>query len=487
MYLNDFSLTFVIIFLIGWYVLQGIAYYKFFEKADEAGWIGFVPFYNYYIHLKLVGRPLWWVLMLFVPVINFFVALTMHLDLLKSYGRYSYFDQAVGVILAPFYMVYVAFSDTKYLGKATEMPKEKKSTGKEWFEAIVFAVFAATFIRWVFMEAYVIPTPSMEKSLLVGDFLFVSKLEYGPRTPKTPLQIPLTHAKIWGTEIPSYLDFIELPHWRLPALGKVERSDVVVFNYPVADQFNRRPDGGYHPLDLGTHYIKRCVAIPGDVLEVRSGQVFVNNEALENPEEMQMRYFLETDQDIRDRVFLSYDVWEFRKAFGPDRKQGYMVHTTPDIAEKMANELQFIKTSTLMVSEEGRIDTQIFPDGREFPWNADNYGPLTIPSREWTIEMNEENLNKYGTTILNYEDLENVSIKDKQLFIDGAAVSNYTFKRDYYFMMGDNRHNSLDSRFFGFVSEDYIVGEASFIWMSLDEKENLLSKVRWSRLFKGIE
>ncbi len=476
MYYNDFSLTSVLIFIVGWYILQGIAYYKFFEKAGQPSWIGFVPFYNYYVHLKIVGRPEWWVFLLLIPVINFFVALTMHLDLLKSFGKYTYFDQAVGVILAPFYMLYVAFSDTTYLGKATELPKEKKTTGQEWFEAIVFAVFAATFIRWVFMEAYVIPTPSMERSLLVGDFLFVSKIEYGPRSPKTPLQIPLTHAKIWGTEIPSYLSFAQLPQLRFPALGTVERNDVVVFNYPPEFE---------HPKDLRTHYIKRCVGLPGDVVEVREGQAFVNNEPLENPELMQMRYFLETDQVIRDRIFLEYGVWEYQQAVNGDGKRGYVVLTTGEVAEQLAG-LDFVKSSESIISSPDRVDYQIFPDGQVYPWNADHYGPLEVPARGWTINLDKKNVAKFGSTIRDYEEVGEVSIRDGELFINGELQSTYTFKKDYYFMMGDNRHNSLDSRFFGFVSEDFIVGEASFIWMSLDDKASFINRIRWSRLFRGI-
>ena len=291
MYYNDFNPAFVIIFLIMWFVLQGTAYYKFFEKAGKEGWKGFIPIYNYYIHLELVGRPKWWIVLLFVPVINFFVALTMHLDLMKSFGKYTYVDQVLGVVFAPIYMNYIAWIDTTYLGKATEMPKPKKSFGKEWFEAIVFAVFCATFVRWIFMEAYVIPTGSMERSLLVGDFLFVSKAEYGPRTPQTPLQVPLTHQTIWGTEIPSYIPAVSLPSLRLPAFGIVERNDVVVFNYPVNDRYNRRSDGDYHPMDLKTHYIKRCVAIAGETLEIKETQVYVNGEMQENPPLMQHQYF----------------------------------------------------------------------------------------------------------------------------------------------------------------------------------------------------
>jgi len=476
MYYNDFSLTSFLIIVIGWYVCQSLAYFKFFEKAGKPSWIGFVPFYNYYIHMQIVGRPVWWVLLLFVPVVNFFVALTIHLDLLKSFGKYSYFDQAVGVILAPFYMLYVAFGNTKYLGKATEMPKTVKSTGKEWFEAIVFAVFAATFIRWVFMEAYVIPTPSMERSLLVGDFLFVSKLEYGPRTPKTPLQIPLTHAKIWGTELPSYVSAVQLPQLRFPSLGQVERGDVVVFNYPPEFE---------HPKDLRTHYIKRCVAIAGDTLEVREGQVYINGEKQTNPPLMQMRYFLETDQVIRDRVFAGFNTWEYFPAYSLDNKKGYMVLTTPEDAERMKS-LDFVKNVSVQLFPKERPEPRIFPDARYYQWNADHYGPLEIPYRGMTFTADEYTIAKYGSTIKNYEEHESVEIKEDELFINGEKITQYTFNKNYYFMMGDNRHNSEDSRYWGFVSEDFVVGEASFIWMSLDDKESLLSKVRWSRLFRPI-
>ncbi len=483
MYLNDFSASFLTTFLLSWYILQGIAYYKFFEKTGQNPLMGFVPFYNYYIHLGIIGRPTWWVALLLVPVVNFFVALTMLLDLLKSFDRYSYVDQAVGVIFAPIYMVYVAWSDTTYVGKATEIPKKPKGTGKEWFEAIVFAVFAATFIRWIFMEAYVIPTPSMERSLLVGDFLFVSKVEYGPRTPKTPIQIPLTHAKVWGTDAPSYLRFIQLPQWRLPSLGKVERNDVVVFNYPVNDNFNKRPDGGYHPLDLKTHYIKRCVAASGDVIEVREGDVYVNDERGEDPEDMQHSYFVATTQTIRDRVFERYNI---RVEDVGRRNDGYILHTSEDVAEEL-RKLDFITSvRKAIVSPDYPEDTPLFPYGYGV-WNRDNYGPLKVPHRGMKVTMDSINIATYSTTIEDYEDVGDVVVSNGQLMIDGEAVTEYEFKKDYYFMMGDNRHNSQDSRYWGFVSEDYIVGEASFIWMSADGSKPLLSRVRWRRLFKGID
>ncbi|MDH5608866.1 MAG: signal peptidase I [Cyclobacteriaceae bacterium] len=356
------------------------------------------------------------------------------------------------------------------------MPKEKKGMGKEWFEAIVFAVFAATFIRWVFMEAYVIPTPSMERSLLVGDFLFVSKAEYGPRSPKTPLQVPLTHAKVWGTDLPSYLTWLELPLVRFPSLGRVEREDVVVFNYPTEFE---------HPEDLRTHYIKRCVAIPGDTLEVKAGQVFVNGKAQENPPLMQMLYFIESDVEIRERVFSGLEITEVYPSFGPNQTPRYKVMTTRENADKLAS-FDFVKSVTVLLDKEESITPDIFPDSQHFPWNIDYFGPLEIPYKGLTISITEKSLAKYGSTIKYYEGWDHVSIEENQLIIDGNVVADYTFQKDYYFMMGDNRHNSLDSRFWGFVSEDFIVGEASFIWMSLDKNGRFFNKIRWNRLFKAI-
>lgn len=476
MYFNDFSMTSFVALMLGGYLLQAVAYYKFFLKAEQPGWIGFIPIYNYYIHLQIVGRPKWWMLLLFVPVANFFVALTIHLDLLKSFQRYRYIDQVLGVLFAPFYMVYVAFGPTTYLGKATDLPKVQKGPFKEWFEAIVFAVFAATIIRWTFMEAYVIPTPSMEHSLLVGDFLFVSKLEYGPRTPRTPLQLPLTHAKVWGTDLPSYFSGIQLPQFRLPSLGRVERNDVVVFNYPPEFE---------NPKDLRTHYIKRCVGVSSDVIEVKYGQVYINQAVADNPEFMQMRYFVETDQNIKDRIFRENHIWEYYPSFGSGNRKGYIINTTESSANQLAN-LSFIKSVDLQLDYEDKIESRIFPNAEYYPWNGDHYGPLIIPYKGMTIDINDSTLAMYGSTISNYEEQGIVEIIEDQLFIAGQPVMQYTFEKNYYFMMGDNRHNSLDSRYFGFVSEDFIVGEASFIWLSLDDKAGLFDKIRWERLFNKI-
>ena len=484
MYFNDFNPVGAVLFLILWYFLQCTAYFKFFEKAGIKGWFAFIPFFNYYKHIEIVGRPKWWFFILFVPVVNFFVALTIHLDLMKSFGKYTYLDQVLGVVLAPFYMNYIAWTNTLYIDKAVKIPKPKKSFAKEWFEAIVFAVFCATFIRWISLEAYVIPTGSMEKSLLIGDFLFVSKAEYGPRTPQTIIQLPLTHQTIWGTNFPSYSRLISLPYWRLPSLGKVERNDVVVFNYPVDDHYNQRADGEFHPLDLKTHYIKRCVAMAGDTLEVKNTQVYINGVVSQNPPFMQLKYFAKTNEVIRERIFDRFDI-NLKNDVTPVRG-GYIIDMTASVS-KQFEKLPFVETVTLQLFPEGETEPNIFPNSLYFRWNRDNFGPLIVPARGMQIAVNEENLAMYGSTITNYEEHDQVEIEVDQLKVDGIAVDTYTFRKDYYFMMGDNRHASDDSRYWGFVPENYVVGEASFIWMSYNSSAPFFEKIRWSRLLNGIE
>lgn len=348
---------------------------------------------------------------------------------------------------------------------------ERKSAGREWFDAVIFAVIAATIIRWLFLEAFTIPTPSMERSLLVGDFLFVSKIHYGARTPKTPLQVPLTHQTIWGSTVPSYLDWLQFPQYRIPGLSKVKQNDVVVFNYPPEFQ---------HPTDLKTNYIKRCVGLPGDTIAIRELQVSINGEAIDNPELMQFDYILQTEENINARVFQKYDISEFGTIQG-----GYYARTTPEIAEQLKS-LNFIKSVEVAKFPPEQTDANIFPDAQVYKWNRDFYGPLTIPAEGMTIPMTAENIAAYQSIIVNYENNDEVSVSDNSISINGEAIDTYTFKQNYYFMMGDNRHNSLDSRYFGFVPEDHIVGKAFFIWLSLDPSESYFKKIRFNRLLNGI-
>jgi signal peptidase I len=359
--------------------------------------------------------------------------------------------------------------------KKETKPQEKKGFFREWGDAILFAVVAATLIRWATFEAYTIPTPSMESSLLVGDYLFVSKLHYGPRTPITPLQVPLTHQTIWGTSIPSYSDIIQLKQYRLPGFTSVKNNDVVVFNVPFEDQ---------HPSDLRTNYIKRCVGIAGDVLEVRDMQVYVNGKPAKNPEGMQNRYLLETSSMLDADFFRNLGI---SLAGIQPIQGGYVVDCTPAQAEKFKG-MDFIKTVHLDKDVPGRADAEVYPHTPSLlKWNRDNYGPIMIPKEGQTIKLTPENTAIYETVIRKYEGNKNVGFENGIVSIDGKPISEYTFKQDYYFMMGDNRHNSADSRYWGFVPEDHIVGKAVLVWMSMDPNGGVSGKIRWNRIFNLID
>ena len=351
--------------------------------------------------------------------------------------------------------------------------KPKKGPIREWVDALVFALVVATLVRWFFFEPFTIPTPSMEKSLLVGDFLFVSKLHYGARTPKTPLQVPLTHQKIWGTDIPSYLEWIQLPQYRLPGFSEVKAGDCVVFNWP---------GDTIYPTDLKTNYIKRCVAVAGDVVEVRKLQVYVNGKPAGNPEMLQYKYFVVTDQLINERIFKELDITEYHPIPG-----GYLLFTTPKRAEALKG-YDFIKDVVLGETPAGTPNDRVYAFDPTTNWNEDNYGPIQIPKEGMTLPMNADNIRKYFTTILRYEGHDKVETQNGKLVIDGKQADNYTFTQDYYWMMGDNRHNSEDSRFWGFVPADHVVGKAWMIWLSIDPDNNfVLDGIRWKRLFNLID
>jgi signal peptidase I len=363
--------------------------------------------------------------------------------------------------------------------------KKQKSAIREWFDSILFAVVAATLIRWLFFEAFTIPTPSMENSLLVGDFLFVSKLHYGTRTPKTPLQVPLTHQTVWGTNIPSYTDAIQLPQLRLPGFSDVKRGDVVVFNYPPELQ---------HPVDLKTNYIKRCVGLPGDKIEVRDLQVYANGVAMENPPRMEDEYFVATTTAVNEeKVFKQNGISEynsyletFNDTINTNDQSGYLIFTTSEIAEKLKT-YDFVKSVTVVKSPKEVSEPMLYPNSSLFKWNRDNYGPVTVPKEGVTVNLTPENIALYGSVIKNYEGNEEVTVDDKSVKVGGKAITSYTFKQDYYFMMGDNRHNSADSRYWGFVPMDHIVGKAVFVWMSIDpDPTSFFNKIRWNRLFRVI-
>jgi signal peptidase I len=366
--------------------------------------------------------------------------------------------------------------------KKNQKPKTKLI---EWRDSIVFAVVVATLFRWSFVEAFMVPTPSMENTILVGDYLFVSKFHYGARTPRTPLQIPLTHQKIWGTDIPSYLDWVELPSYRLPGLRGVERGEPVVFNIPPAIL----NDGEERPIDLKTYYVKRCVAIAGDRLEIRNKQIFVNGEPLENPENMKFSYLVMAKDEIHkrhlDKLELTSDDY-YPLGQRADASVVYKMLLTPEQRNEI-EALPFILSIEEDFTTQDGPDANIFPKAKNTSWNGDNYGPLVMPAKGMKMIVNDSTLALYGEMIQLHEENKNVSITNGELMIDGENIKEYTFKQDYYFMMGDNRHNSLDSRYWGFVPENHILGKPLFIWLSINNEADLLNKIRWHRMFTLIE
>jgi signal peptidase I len=383
--------------------------------------------------------------------------------------------------------------------EASEDKKAAKPISKtrEWWDAILFAVIAATLIRWLIMEAYTIPTPSMENSLLVGDFLFVSKFHYGTRTTSTPLQVPLTHQKIWFTNIPSYVEWIKLPQYRLPGFTSVKREDVVVFNVPGIEENNWGNSNERtwidYPVDLKTNYIKRCVGVPGDIFEIKDRQVYANGQALSNPEEMQFNYRMITKDIVSDRNLEKFEIDpdDLLTNVAPlnDGTFEYILSLTKAKVDNIkAAKAPYITSLELDERPSGTLfPSYNNPDAvKDFKWTGDNFGPLWIPQKGAKIQINDSTLSLYGKTIVLYDHNKNAKIEGNKLLIDGKEVNEYTFDQDYYFMMGDNRHNSLDSRYWGFVPEDHIVGKAFFIWLSLDKNGGVSNKVRWNRFFKLI-
>lgn len=358
-------------------------------------------------------------------------------------------------------------------GKAGEKKnKVKKSASREWFDAILFAVVAATLIRGLFIEAYTIPTGSMEKTLLVGDFLFVSKVNYGARMPMTPVSFPFAHHTMPLTGTKAYWEGIEWKYRRLPGLGKVQRNDVVVFNYPMdADAPLSRP------VDKRENYIKRCLAIGGDTISIVDARVFVNGKAADVPVEGQKYYQVKSDGSEFNPQTLQ-DMHIEGQRSGTDE---YFFNMTPEDAETV-KKWSNVKSVTKFISE---TDGQIFPHDAQYKWTADNFGPLIVPKEGWTVELNDKTFPLYERVISIYEG-NTVERSGKDFVINGKKTLSYTFKMSYYWMMGDNRDNSLDSRYWGFVPEDHIVGKALFVWMSWDTNASFLNKVRWSRLLGGI-
>jgi signal peptidase I len=353
-------------------------------------------------------------------------------------------------------------------------PGQRKSVAREWIDAIIFAVIAATIIRTFFIEAYTIPTGSMEKSLLVGDFLFVSKVSYGPRIPMTPLSFPFAHHTMPIVGGKSYLEWIKIGYHRLPGFGPIKHGDCVVFNWPAENEGR--------PVDKKENYIKRCIGISGDTIELKERAVYINGQAIPIPEFSQSSYHVTTD----GTGFSEQAIQRLGLRDGePISPFEYNLHLTKQNAADLST-FGNVKKVVANNVPPGLFQDFIFPFDPKYSWNVDNFGPVWIPKKGATIKIDTSNIAIYRKAIGEYEG-NKLDERNGQIFINGSVATTYTFKMDYYFMMGDNRHNSADSRFWGFVPEDHIVGKAVFIWMSWDSNGTFLNKVRWARLFHSIK
>jgi signal peptidase I len=506
-------------FWLIYFILLMLSLYKVFEKSGEKAWKALIPVYNILVILKITAKPWWWIFLFIVPGVNILMFMIIFAALIKSFGKYDFWSISIGIVFAPLYFFYIAQAkDLKFVGPSGSKEykaRRKKSKAKEWWDAILFAVIAATIIRWFFIEAYTIPTSSMEKSLLIGDFLFVSKLNYGSRIPMTPIAFPFAHHTMPLIGGKSYLEWWKIGYHRLPGLEKIKNMDVVVFNYPMEDL-----PPFYRPVDKKENYIKRCVGIPGDTLHIVNRKVFINSKKLPFPEKGQFAYdVLSKSKDAFNHELLSRLGYQNQRSFLRKHKIGkrelmedntflekkllyelgvdvsevyasfygenYKMMLTQDAIEKIQNFSSIIELNS-EISPKGVARPDVYPSDTAFGWNIDNYGPIYIPARGDEIPMNIRNFKLYSRLIRDYEGNPSLRLKGNKVYLNDQIIETYTFRLNYYWMMGDNRHNSLDSRIWGFVPEDHVVGKALFIWMSWDKEAKGFRKIRWNRLFKAV-
>lgn len=554
----EISLTGLIIYFITTKIAVVVGLWKIFEKAGKPAWHSIIPFYNIWVWGKILEKPISWFLMFLIPFFGYFIYLLLIWETIRAFGKKSYKHLILGTFFAYVYLPILGFTEKEKIVLLSSLPKIKKTRTQEWVDAILFAVVAAYIIRTFLIEFYVIPTSSMEGTLMVGDYLAVSKVSYGPKLPQTPIAFPFAHHTLPLTQYTqSYLEWLKFPFFRFPGLQSVKNNDVVVFNYPDGDtvalerqnqsyydlvrsynQWNpetNQPNEGWtfvqnhfkvkaRPVDKRENYIKRCVAIPGDKLQVKDGQLFINDKPANNPERIQYQYFVYTDgteigKKTRQKININEeDIMKPATLIQPNN-QGYtqldqliqILGSSTDINSIKAfsdsiskNPFNYIYTLTAEASKKIRAlantleikkllvpdsvyDDRVFPQNKNYRWNRDNYGPIVMPKAGVTVKIDTLTLPLYRRIIEVYEG-NKLRVEGTTVYINDKPANSYTFKMGYYWMMGDNRHNSADSRYWGFVPEDHIVGKAVLVWLSLDKFKGWFDgKIRWSRMFRGVK
>ena len=475
--------------------IHAICTWKLYIKAGRKAWEAFVPVYNGIVLMQIINRPKWWMFLVFLPVINLLILPVIWIETLRTFGKKTTADMWLGVVTLGLYIGYVNYTqDVSYEANRETKPATK---ALDTLGSLTFALIVATFVHTYFIQPFVIPSSSLEKSLLVGDFLFVSKFHYGARTPMTPIAAPMVHDSIPIIKKLSYLSKPQLPYFRFPALEKIKNNDIVVFNWPrdtLSNMYLPATERIDKPRDKKTNYVKRCVGIPGDSLQIKDGIVFVNGKELILPERAKPQYSYEVTYDMNESIDFERILKELNSTDGAGFKNEtrdtlFIAALTFDGAEKLKS-ISGIKSVNRIIKKEA--EDGAFPDFKDGKpsvtnkWNGDNFGPIYIPQAGKTVALNKESLPLYKIIITEYEG-NTLEVKGNEIKINGKVVNSYTFKQDYYWMMGDNRHNSLDARYFGYTPADHIVGKPIFIWMSLDwNAKGLLNKFRPERFFTTV-
>lgn len=512
--------------------------WKLYQKAGRKSWEALIPVYNAVVLMEIIRRPKWWVILLFIPIINLMIFPVVWVETLRSFGKNSSLDTAFGILTFGLYTYTINYNEN--VQYQADRSLVARTWFGEWISALIFAITAATLVHNYFIQPYIIPTGSLEKTLLIGDFLFVSKFHYGARTPMTAVSFPMVHDTLPIVKFKSYLDFPQLPYFRLPGFQKVARNEIVVFSWPAdtVRQFFVKEKGVRKPIDKKSNYVKRCVGIPGDTLSIVDGFVHINGERSILPERAKTQYVHTAyrAKGISGRKLQSENFKDFTRKYRIDNisnesyqallpyihgiysnerdnfivispAAGIPVEVARKLRLKMSEILEPQKELLLTIAEAKGINkvmeldsivrqvnrsktpnTSFFPNHLPYDWNEDNFGPIVLPKAGTSVNLTLQNLPLYKKIIREYEK-NLLEVKDGEIFINGKETTQYGFQQDYYWMMGDNRHRSEDSRYWGFVPEDHIVGKPVLIWFSIEGINDGIRNwsIRWDRVMTTVK
>ena len=527
-----------LIFFLVVQVIHGLGTWKLYVKSGYNSELAFIPVYNAVILMKIINRPTWWVILLFLPIINLLIFPVIWVETARSFGKNTTLDTIATVASLGFFIYLINYSSkSEYISERDINPK---TAFGEWLGSIIFAVILATFVHTYLIQPYIVPTGSLEKSILIGDFLFVSKFHYGARAPQTAVSFPMVHDTIVGTGIRSYLNKPQIPYFRLPGFQNIKRNEIVTFSWPAdtVRKFFVREKGVKKPIDKKSNYVKRCVALPSDTLEIINGLIHINGKKSIMPYRAKpiYTYSAYNSKGVSASNLIKLGVSDIQRKFKIqeinqykfEQIRPYLLNVIDNSPENFIvitkskgipyeirlnsrismTEIKDTKTDLFLTNKEADLisksnildslkrtfneiksyNTSYFPNDIRFNWNEDNFGPIIIPKRNTTVELTKNNLPIYKKIIREYEKNELTLDLNGTIRINNIETNSYTFKQDYYWMMGDNRYRSEDSRSWGFVPEDHIVGKPVFIWFSIDGINDGFKnwKIRWDRVFTTI-